>query len=64
MPGCGRLEWDVVSRVRVRRPLIALIALVAAVAIGYGVRAVSGGDSAPPTPSTPAVSTHPDPPPG
>lgn len=44
---------------RVRRPLLALIVLVLAVAIGYGVDALRGGDSVAPHPSphsTPSVS--------
>jgi hypothetical protein len=40
---------------RVRRPLLALIVLVLAVAIGYAVDALSGGDSGSPHP-TPSVS--------
>jgi hypothetical protein len=40
---------------RVRRPLLALIVLLVAVAIGYAVDALSGGDSGPPQP-TPSVS--------
>jgi hypothetical protein len=40
---------------RVRRPLLALIVLLVAVAIGYAVDALSGGDSGPSQP-TPTVS--------
>jgi hypothetical protein len=29
---------------RVRRPLVALVALVAALAVGYGVKAAAGSD--------------------
>jgi len=57
MPGCGRLEWAVVPRFRrVRRPLLALIALVAAVAIGYGVQALGGGGTTS-VPTAPVVTT-------
>jgi hypothetical protein len=43
---------------RVRRPLLALIALVAALAIGYGVRAAQDhGHHTPPAPSITSGST-------
>jgi ribonuclease T1 len=42
---------------RIRRPLLALIALVAAVAIGYGVNAISSDDSPDPTTHTTAPAT-------
>jgi hypothetical protein len=42
-----------VSRIRVRRPLLALVALLAALAVGYGVRAARHHDSHPaPSPAT------------
>lgn len=52
-----RIEWAAVPRFRrVRRPLLALIVLVAAVAIGYGVQALRGGGTHAPVP-TPAVTS-------
>lgn len=42
---------------RVRRPLLALIALVAALAVGYGVKAAQSGHSSP-QPSAPATATQ------
>ncbi|HEU5266093.1 MAG TPA: hypothetical protein VFU35_05310 [Jatrophihabitans sp.] len=42
---------------RVRRPLVALVALVLAVAIGYAVRTINAHDGGTPHPS-PSVSTH------
>jgi hypothetical protein len=47
----GKLESTDVSRVRVRRPLIALIALVLALVIGYTVRAVQSDDGHHPQPT-------------
>jgi hypothetical protein len=39
-----------VSRARVRRPLLALIALVLALVIGYTVKALNSDDAAPSRP--------------
>jgi hypothetical protein len=39
-----KLEWAIVPRVRVRRPLLALVVLVLALVIGYTVRAVRSDD--------------------
>lgn len=43
------------ARARIRRPLIALIVLVAALVIGYAVRALHDGDHSGPSPA-PSVS--------
>jgi ribonuclease T1 len=48
MPGRAVLiESPAVPRVRVRRPLLALIALVLALAVGYAVKAAQSDDPAP-----------------
>jgi hypothetical protein len=47
-----------VSRARVRRPLIALIVLIAALVIGYTVRALQSGDHHAPSPA-PSMSSVP-----
>jgi guanyl-specific ribonuclease Sa len=46
------IESPLVVRRRVRRPLLALVALVVALAVGYGVRALQSHDSAPHPAST------------
>lgn len=43
------------SRVRIRRPLLALIALVLALLVGYVVRALDSGDSGGPATSAPPL---------
>ncbi len=40
MRSVAALEWGPVSRARVRRPLLALIVLLLALAIGYGIRSL------------------------
>jgi hypothetical protein len=50
-----------VPRHRVRRPLLALVALLVALAIGYGVRALRSDDSAPKrTPASTSTQSMPD----
>jgi hypothetical protein len=39
------LEWLVVARIRIRRPLLALIVLVLLLAVGYAVRAAQSQHS-------------------
>lgn len=41
---------------RVRRPLLALIALIVALAIGYAVRAFTGADDGAPSGPSPSIS--------
>jgi hypothetical protein len=46
--GARRLESAAVRSVRrARRPLVALVALLVAIAIGYGIRALNADDSSP-----------------
>lgn len=43
---------------RIRRPLVALVALVSALAIGYGIRAADSGDAGSGNPSASPTSTR------
>lgn len=52
----GAIESHAVPRRRIRRPLLALLALLVALAVGYGIRATQSSHSSP-RPTTTSTST-------